>query len=715
MNGVVVKTVKKILNIGVFINASDRERNLVRATNRDGIFTLLILIIYFTYTCIAASWGVFNIILLIALIATLSTFLLNYFGFIIVAQYIPSLAGYSMILLGGGSLGYESDIHLLFLLTYLRIFLNIKLLNKLSFYVLFIIPAICIVVLFLNNFNLFPYSLVQEKVDIREVSYLSQFITFTSILFFINMYVLNIGNQKKKLFKVQNELADLLKSSEEINQKLMFSQKELYDANTIQNLIFDNSYDAIFLAKSDTTILNCNSKAVELFEFDSKEDLIGNTGRSFQKHKALDPLGAEHRDTLEKGLTWTVDIEYKTKKGNEFWGNLALKPITIKDEKLLLARVTNVSTKKKSENKVNELKQFYLTTLENQQGLNLRVKKEQKGYRIILARGKFLEKYRTTFHKCEGKFLHEIFLGEDYIFRKQFLDKAWNGEICSYETSIPDTNIYYIVFLSPIYKDGEIYELVGSSVDITDIKLKDQKLTEQNKELKTLNEALDRFVYSSSHDLRAPIASCLGLIEIAKKENDLDNVKNYLDLKEQSLKRLDRFISDILDYSRNTRLPVKQELINVEELVKYTFDNYSYTPQFSKIEKIINVHGSNQFISDSYRLNVILNNLISNAIRYYNPYIENAYIKVDITVDELFLNLEVEDNGLGIEEKHLDNIFNMFYRATDKQSGSGLGLYIVKETVDKLNAQIRVKSKFGKGTNFTLRVPNIQLNESIII
>ena len=127
MNGVVVNTINRILNIGVFANASDKEKNLVRATNRDGIFTFFILFTYFAYACIVVSWGVYNNILLIALMAALSTYLLNYFGFIIVAQYLPSLTGYSMILLGGGSLGYESDIHLLFLLTYLRIFLNIKL------------------------------------------------------------------------------------------------------------------------------------------------------------------------------------------------------------------------------------------------------------------------------------------------------------------------------------------------------------------------------------------------------------------------------------------------------------------------------------------------------------------------------------------------------------------------------------------------------------
>ncbi len=161
-------------------------------------------------------------------------------------------------------------------------------------------------------------------------------------------------------------------------------------------------------------------------------------------------------------------------------------------------------------------------------------------------------------------------------------------------------------------------------------------------------------------------------------------------------------------------MPVKQEQINIEELIKYTFDNYSYTPQFAQIKKIVNVEEGCALISDNYRLNVILNNLISNAIRYYNPYLEDAYIKVDVLVNEHYLKIEVEDNGLGIEEKHLKNIFNMFYRATEKQSGSGLGLYIVKETVEKLNARINVKSEFGKGTTFTLRVPNTQLKNNTI-
>ncbi|MEM1137660.1 MAG: HAMP domain-containing sensor histidine kinase, partial [Bacteroidota bacterium] len=222
-----------------------------------------------------------------------------------------------------------------------------------------------------------------------------------------------------------------------------------------------------------------------------------------------------------------------------------------------------------------------------------------------------------------------------------------------------------------------------------------------------LNNELDRFVYSASHDLRAPIASCLGLIDIAKKETDLNKIAQYLELKEKSLKRLDNFIGDILDYSRNTRLTLKSDVVNIEELIWNTFDNYSYTTQFPKIKKEVKIHAECDFVSDEHRLSVVFNNLISNAVRYYNPYISHAFIKVEINISMENCFVLIQDNGLGIDTKHLKNIFDMFYRATDRLSGSGLGLYIVKETLNKMGAEIEVSSEYGKGAAFSLKFPNL--------
>ncbi|MFN0200493.1 MAG: sensor histidine kinase [Bacteroidia bacterium] len=221
-------------------------------------------------------------------------------------------------------------------------------------------------------------------------------------------------------------------------------------------------------------------------------------------------------------------------------------------------------------------------------------------------------------------------------------------------------------------------------------------------ELKKTNKELDRFVYSVSHDLRSPITSMMGLLDLMR--SDEKGRANYLDLQEKSLKKLDSFISDILTYSRNTRLEVELKPIQLPQLVSNCFlANKPYDND--EIQLVLEVPENLFFLSDEYRLNIIFNNLISNAIRYRRRNISQPFIKVEATLQKEKMVIKVSDNGIGIEEKYQDRIFEMFFRAHTKEVGSGLGLYIVREAMEKLNGKIRVESKVNEGTTFTIELP----------
>jgi signal transduction histidine kinase len=235
------------------------------------------------------------------------------------------------------------------------------------------------------------------------------------------------------------------------------------------------------------------------------------------------------------------------------------------------------------------------------------------------------------------------------------------------------------------------------------------KLQKSNQELSKRNTELDNFVYSVSHDLRAPIASVLGLINLAKKDRNGAMKETYLDMINHSALQQDHFIREILDQSRNSRLEVKREEILFEPIIDETFTQLSFaTPTGKAVEKIISVHQEQPFYSDRWRLKVILNNIISNAIRYRNG--RDPVIKVNVDVTDQGAAVSIEDNGKGIAKEHLKNVFRMFYRATDDGAGSGLGLYIVKETIDKLNGSILIDSEEGKGTTVRLLIPEVSLN-----
>ncbi len=234
-----------------------------------------------------------------------------------------------------------------------------------------------------------------------------------------------------------------------------------------------------------------------------------------------------------------------------------------------------------------------------------------------------------------------------------------------------------------------------------------ETLQHKNEDLVKINAELDRFVYSASHDLRAPISSLLGLIEVARHEKDMENVLQLLDLQKKSLVRMDRFIQDIVDHSRNTRLQVIPELIDFENLTANAFEHLQFMEKFNRIEKIISIEQDTVFYTSSTRVDIILNNLFSNGIKYADLQKPFPYLKVDIKVNSQRVVMKISDNGEGIPNDSLSKIFEMFYRASDQGSGSGLGLYIVKEAVHKLQGTISVQSQFGKGTEFIVTLPNL--------
>ncbi|MEO9803068.1 MAG: HAMP domain-containing sensor histidine kinase [Reichenbachiella sp.] len=266
--------------------------------------------------------------------------------------------------------------------------------------------------------------------------------------------------------------------------------------------------------------------------------------------------------------------------------------------------------------------------------------------------------------------------------------------------------------LEPLFKSISLFydnferdqKLVERVMDLSSDELMDSNL-----ELKKLNEEMDRFVYSTSHDLRAPLLSILGLLNIIENENTQYDIKGYLKLLRDSTVKLDRFISDIIDYSRNTRLEINCVEVDFSSLIDDSFKHLNYMPGCSTLLKLINIDNHATLYSDDRRLSIIFNNLISNAIKYQKSDIEDSFVNIEAEISHTELRVEIEDNGVGIAEQYLKNIFDMFYRASPEAKGSGLGLYIVQETLEKLNGSIEVESTLGKGTKFTVIIPNMTL------
>jgi signal transduction histidine kinase len=233
----------------------------------------------------------------------------------------------------------------------------------------------------------------------------------------------------------------------------------------------------------------------------------------------------------------------------------------------------------------------------------------------------------------------------------------------------------------------------------------EREILDKNEMLSKTNQELDRFVYSASHDLKAPLSSMLGLIEIAQRTNDPEEVKLCLSMMRGRVNSLDDFIREIIDYSRNSRLSVRKDKFVLMELVKEVVDGLRYAEGFENIYLKYMMPPDLQIETDRARLRVVLNNLIGNSLKYHDPAKENPLIEISAFLQPSEVRIEIRDNGLGMEEEHKPKIFEMFYRASEKSKGSGLGLYIVKETMAKLSGHVEFQSTYGQGSHFTVSIP----------
>lgn len=227
----------------------------------------------------------------------------------------------------------------------------------------------------------------------------------------------------------------------------------------------------------------------------------------------------------------------------------------------------------------------------------------------------------------------------------------------------------------------------------------------KNIHLEKTNAELDRFLYSTSHDLRSPLSSIKGLVNIARMETSDRHLDRYFDMMVDRVDKLDFFIKDIIDYSKNARTEVRHEPVDFSALITEVADNLKYLEGADSIQVKTDIVLGQAVKADKNRLAVILNNLLANAIKYHDPRKEEQWINVQVRNSNGTIKLRVSDNGIGIDPEHHSKIFDMFYRGTFQSKGSGLGLYIVKEAITKMNGSISVESTPGKGSSFLITLP----------
>ncbi|MFM7078266.1 MAG: PAS domain-containing sensor histidine kinase [Bacteroidota bacterium] len=449
--------------------------------------------------------------------------------------------------------------------------------------------------------------------------------------------------------------------------------------------------------------------------------IIGKDDFDYCKFKGIGTeLAEKRRKTFNEVVSSKKAVEYldefPKKEGGTTYVYRRFYPVMIGDTvKYVIGYGVDVSSVVEAESKIKKQKAFYENILDM---MPIDVGVLDKQFRFVYLNKKAVKRDEIRewmIGKTENDFVEKTGKGGELTARRiSMMQKAIDtGQIQQWTETYREGAADELHVMRTISNytglDEEPY-LLATGSDVTAIALAEKELKSKNEALQKTNSELDRFVYSTSHDLRAPLTSVLGLIRIIEMHVPSTETKQHdrIKMMKESVRKLDDFIAEILDYSRNARSEVSIESVNVDNLFQGVIENLHYMEGSKSCEFILEKDPDFQLKSDARRIKVIMSNLVSNAIKYQDPKKDKCVVRVRFKKMNNRIELRVEDNGIGISDQNQAKIFEMFYRATSIASGSGLGLYIVKETADKLGGIVSVESKLGNGSAFSIILPEIK-------
>ena len=541
------------------------------------------------------------------------------------------------------------------------------------------------------------------------------------------IFILSVSNSiqvelfgKSKLLNEQNlELNKALQSNLEsnrlISEQLVQIRKSERELSKL-SLIATKTASSVIVTDAYGSVEWCNASFSKLTGY-PLDEIRGRKPREFLQFPGmeLEPL-KEMQERLAEHKPVEVTLSNKKKNGEIFISRLEINPIFDENGTLLnfvsLQRdITREINQQRELQRVND--RFNLITTLGGTGIWVWETATDKVYWndvLIRQYGARKEDIEHNYHQFWQDALHPDDRERVLATNGLLLSGVSSSVSCENRIIRKDTgDVRYVKTLSFAERDasGKIIQLIGSSVDITDQKLLDISLNEKNIELQKTNNELDRFVYSVSHDLRSPLLSIKGLLTLVFDMSELHiKVREYLNMAQKSINRLDDTIKEILEYSRNSRLGVVHESFNIREMVEQVFDDHRFIVE-SDFRFLFRFEGPEITYSDKTRVQILLRNIIGNAIKYRRKGDQPSFVQVDVKQTAEKLSITVSDNGEGIPEKSIERVFDMFFRGSTTGSGTGLGLYICKQILDKLDGTIEVSSQYKTGSTFVITLPQV--------
>ena len=327
-----------------------------------------------------------------------------------------------------------------------------------------------------------------------------------------------------------------------------------------------------------------------------------------------------------------------------------------------------------------------------------------------------------TVEEAMNQELHEIITPESIAkvggyMQEQYLAyisgealSSFKGEVDYYKKdgSILHTEVLTYPILG---KDFDSTLILGVTRDITERKEFESQILEQSKKLLELNATKDKFFSIIAHDLKNPIRSILGFSELLKSEvsqGENESLITYADILYFSSKQTVELLENLLDWAKSQQnsFPFSPDPLVVNNLIASEINNLKTIAEQKNILLTDETEGQIALNADEKMISTVIRNLISNAIKF-TPVNGGISVKSSLKTDRV--EVSVSDTGTGISEQNKAKLFQLLNgfttRGTENEKGSGLGLVLCKEFVEKHKGSIWVESEWGKGSRFTFSIP----------
>lgn len=472
-------------------------------------------------------------------------------------------------------------------------------------------------------------------------------------------------------------------------------QAELLASQAKNDAIINTLPDLMMIVNRLGVLLEYKSPDTFVWNIDEEQEIVGQNIANILPSQVAVPLKITIQDTF-------LSKKLKTIKYN-FWGEyFEARLVVIEDAKVLIV-VRNITEQIHAEEYIVKNEKQYRNLVET---MNEGVLTTDYQGRITFVNERFCQMLGYTPKELFGQIAYKFLLfgSEQSVTFRERLKENKRQKYDLHLKKRDGEGIWSWLSSSPIMNQSN--QLIGSTMVLTDI----TSLKQAQLESTQVNNELEQLLYRASHDLKGPLGSIEGLINLMNIEIKGEVATQYIQMIRETLLKLNELISDLGKVSFIKKGGISVKLVNLELLVAKIIKTFSFYPRFAEIEIVIDNQCYNEFYTDKNLLNTILQNLIENSIKYakHIEYGTKPYLKVTFMDTLTGVAIYIEDNGIGIPEEVQHKIFDMFYRANTGAKGSGLGLYIVQNAVKKLGGSINIDSQEGQGTTFWLKIPSHQ-------